>query len=179
MPQLPQYEKRDPPRPLPKAPYIVDPKLIPRILGIVDEQRNAGVLDDQSLPNIDDVIPELEGRFPEYKRKKKRAFRKSVEKCYAILRQDLGLPSSDSEIEAIDDDEDGPEILDEVYADLQKKSMNSSIANLYGTNGSGSSPKARSKKESVQPPRKKAKVSDNASEVEGGKLARKPGPWVN
>ncbi|CAG0920314.1 unnamed protein product [Notodromas monacha] len=91
------------------------------------------------------MIAELEARFPEYRRKKKRSFRRSVEKCYSILRQDLGIPSSDSET-IVDEDDDMPQVLEEVYADIQKTSMNSSISKLYHSGASSAAQGSPAKK---------------------------------
>ncbi|CAG0886001.1 unnamed protein product [Darwinula stevensoni] len=114
-------------------PYIFDPKLIPRICQYLDANSNRRYVD------VDDIVKFLQGRFPEYARRKRLVLRKSVEKAYHVIQNEAGGGAA-SESSHTDDEDSIDEPLNEVLEELQEvNSMNNSISSLYAKGDKNSS----------------------------------------
>ncbi|XP_065338139.1 nuclear valosin-containing protein-like [Cloeon dipterum] len=104
--------------------YFVDRILLERICRYVRKLQQNG--DDRTI-HVNDVINYLIRAYPEYERKKKDIFRRAVESALKSILENLTEESSDSDIEAAEDD-GSPEA---VIAEANKKCSNSMLDQLY------------------------------------------------
>ncbi|CAB3366516.1 Hypothetical predicted protein [Cloeon dipterum] len=111
-------------KPKSKSSYFVDTRLLPRIYEYVRKlQQNGG---DRTI-HVNDVVNYLIRTYKEYERKKKDIFRLAVESALKTFLETQTEESSDSDIEAAEDD-GSPEA---VIAEANKKCSNSMLDQLY------------------------------------------------
>ncbi|CAG0884919.1 unnamed protein product [Cyprideis torosa] len=140
-----------------RRPYLLDPRLIPRITAYLDANMEKKYID------IDHIVTSLRKRHVEYRRLKHSSFRNSVERAYSVLQNKTESILTDESLSSeASESESENEGLNEVLQDIKNGHMNQKMEELY-QDGASTAPEMKLEEE-----KEVIVLSDSAKGGSGG-----------